>query len=149
MIPPPRHLSDASARTAAVPVPESAFRRAVAGDHVTVGSYNPSDSLLGTSPATSPPSTAEDGELEFSEESSAGRYSRSSSGKLASSFPGVGLDSTMAKVPENLAAQARSFAANTEAKEPLAGNTCLIATYLLIFTAFELIKLVIRENLKN
>ena len=120
MIPPPRHLSDLSSRTAAVPVPDSAFRRPVAEKHVPVGSYNPSDSLLGTSPGASPPTMAEDGELEFSEESSPGLYRRSSSGKFASSLPCGGFDSEMAKVPENLAANARDLAVGSEeVRKPL------------------------------
>lgn len=106
MIPPPRHLSDLASRTAAVPVPESAFRRHVAGDQVPVGSYNPSESLLGTSPVLSPSSRVGDGELEFSEESSAGWYRRSNSAKFASSFPGGGFETTMVKSSQNFAAKA-------------------------------------------
>ncbi|PON62077.1 Initiation factor 2B-related [Parasponia andersonii] len=120
MIPPARHLSDVSSRTAAVPVPDSAYRRQVAGDLVQVGSYNPADSLLGTSPAASPSSTAGDGELEFSEESSPGFYRRSSPGKFASSFLGVGFETTTGKVPENVAAKGRDLAVNSEVKKPLA-----------------------------
>ncbi|XP_062116907.1 uncharacterized protein LOC133830846 isoform X2 [Humulus lupulus] len=120
MIPPPRQLSDLTSRTAAVPVPDSAFRRPVAGDHVPIGSYNPaSDSLLGTSPAASPKSLSADGELEFSEESSPGLYRRNSSGKLASSFPGGGFESTKVNVPNNLAAKARNLAVGSEVKKSL------------------------------
>ncbi|KAF5445375.1 hypothetical protein F2P56_034426 [Juglans regia] len=46
MIPPPRHLSD---RTPSVPVPETGLRQD--SEHVRVGSYNPSESLLGSSPS--------------------------------------------------------------------------------------------------
>ncbi|KAM6569322.1 hypothetical protein CsatB_017307 [Cannabis sativa] len=120
MIPPPRQLSDLTSRTAAVPVPDSAFRRPVAGDHVPVGSYNPaSDSLLGTSPAASPKSLSADGELEFSEESSPGLYRRNSSGKLASSFPGGCFESTKATVPDNLVSKARNLAVGSEVKKSL------------------------------
>ncbi|KAK3440409.1 hypothetical protein EUGRSUZ_B00690 [Eucalyptus grandis] len=97
MIPPPRHLSDnlAAYRTPAVPVPETARRRA--GHSPVVGSYDPAESLLGTSsPAPSPPSSGRlivDGE--FSEESWLLR--RSNSAKFASSFPGGGFDLTAVK----------------------------------------------------
>ncbi|ONI09074.1 hypothetical protein PRUPE_5G216300 [Prunus persica] len=101
MIPPSRHLSDTIAiRTAALPVPESASRRKEAGERVPVGSYNPSESLLGTSPVTaSPSSRVGDATLEFSDESSVRWYRRSDSGKLASSFPGGGFDSATVKAP--------------------------------------------------
>ncbi|CAL9031538.1 unnamed protein product [Prunus brigantina] len=101
MIPPSRHLSDTVAiRTAALPVPESASWRKEAGERVPVGSYNPSESLLGTSPVTaSPSSRVGDGTLEFSDESSVRWYRRSDSGKLASSFPGGGFDSATVKAP--------------------------------------------------
>ncbi|XP_015883076.3 uncharacterized protein LOC107418895 [Ziziphus jujuba] len=115
MIPPPRHLSDLASRTAALPVPESGFRRQVAGEQVPVGSYNPSESLLGTSPVPSPSSGVGDGELDFSEESSAGCYRRSNSAKFASSFPGSGFETTMVKSSENLAAKAGK--AESEAKK--------------------------------
>lgn len=99
MIPPPRHLSE---RTAAVPVPESGFRRQATGDSVPIGSYNPSVSLLGTSPVASPSSRVGFGDGEFSEDSSTGGWlRRSSSGKFASSFPGGGVDLSAMKPPEN------------------------------------------------
>lgn len=106
MIPPPRHLSDnlAHRATSPLPVPEhSAFRRRNAvGDPVAVvGSYNPTDSLLGRSPPmTSPSSRMGDGE--FSEESSPGWFRRSNSAKFASSFPGGGFDLTSIKPSEKL-----------------------------------------------
>ncbi|KAE8124996.1 hypothetical protein FH972_019834 [Carpinus fangiana] len=78
MIPPPRHPSD---RSPAVPVPDTGLRRQ-GSDHVPVGSYNPSESLLSSSPAPSSPSGRvglADGE--FSEESDGWyRYRRSGSG---------------------------------------------------------------------
>lgn len=119
MIPPPHHLSDVAARTAAVPVPDSAFRRTDDGDQVPVGSYNPSESLLGTSPVASPTSVAGDGELDFSEESSAGWHRRKDSGKFASSFPSGGFKLTTAKGPQNSAAKAKNLAAASDAKKPL------------------------------
>lgn len=65
-----------------------------------VGSYNPSESLLGTSPvASSPSSRVGDGTLEFSEENSVQWYRRSGSGKLASSLPGGGLESATLRTP--------------------------------------------------
>ncbi|XP_065860677.1 uncharacterized protein [Euphorbia lathyris] len=106
MIPPPRHLSDnlTHRATSPLPVPEhSAFRRPNAGgDHVAVvGSYNPTDSLLGTSPPLTSPSTRI-GDGEFSEESSPGWFRRSNSAKFASSFPGGGFDLTAVKPSEKL-----------------------------------------------
>ncbi|KAF2325513.1 hypothetical protein GH714_029695 [Hevea brasiliensis] len=106
MIPPPRHLSDnlAHRATSPLPVPEtSAFRRPIpGGDRVAVvGSYNPTDSMLGASPPlTSPSSRIGDGE--FSEESSPGWFRRSNSAKFASSFPGGGFDLTSIKSSETL-----------------------------------------------
>lgn len=134
MIPPPRHLSDVAARTAAVPVPDSAFRRTADGDHVPVGSYNPSESLLGTSPVASPTSVAGDGELDFSEESSAGWHRRKDSGKFASSFPSGGFElTTTAKGSENSASRAKNLAAASDAKRPLdvpGSSDCLIVINL-------------------
>ncbi|XP_020521878.1 translation initiation factor eIF-2B subunit delta isoform X2 [Amborella trichopoda] len=52
MIPPPRH---------AIPVPvPSPLRRPSIGDNMPLGSYNPSDSLLGASPTISPSSRNDD-----------------------------------------------------------------------------------------
>ncbi|XP_020532363.1 translation initiation factor eIF-2B subunit delta isoform X2 [Jatropha curcas] len=105
MIPPPRHMSDnlAHRATSPLPVPEApAFRRSITGgDHVTlVGSYNPTESLLGQSP---PSARIVDGE--FSEESSPGWLRRSNSAKFASSFPSGGFDLTSLKSSENLEVQ--------------------------------------------
>lgn len=110
-------------------MPDSAFRRQAAGDHVPVGSYNPSESLLGTSPVLTPSSRVGDGELEFSEESSAGWHRRSNSAKFASSFPSGGFESTKVKSSENLAAKASNFVAGSEAKKP--GINCLITIFFL------------------
>lgn len=76
LIPPPRLLSE---RTAAVPVPESRFRRQELDDQVQIGSYNPSESVLGTSPTASIASSGVgiiDGE--FSEDCSRVRWLRGS-----------------------------------------------------------------------
>ncbi|XP_038879396.1 translation initiation factor eIF-2B subunit delta-like isoform X5 [Benincasa hispida] len=88
MIPPPRHLSDnLASRSAVFPVPAPTNWRDSA-DHIHVGSYNPSEMLL----ATSPSSRIGDEELDMSEDSSTSvPYRRSGSGKIASSFPGVGI----------------------------------------------------------
>ncbi|KAK7281680.1 hypothetical protein RIF29_09876 [Crotalaria pallida] len=86
-MPPPRHLSE---RTAAVPVPESGFRRQASGDHVPIGSYNPFASLLGTSPAASAVGMDDS---QFSENSSAWFLSSESN------FPGGGFDLPAAKPP--------------------------------------------------
>ncbi|KAK9996393.1 hypothetical protein SO802_021079 [Lithocarpus litseifolius] len=99
MIPPPRQPSD---RTAAVPVPETGVRRQTGADQVPVGSYNPSESLLGSSPVPSSPSSRVglvDGE--FSEESN-GWFRRSESGKYAASLP----DTMVERAPENSASAA-------------------------------------------
>ncbi|XWS37690.1 hypothetical protein CRYUN_Cryun19dG0066600 [Craigia yunnanensis] len=97
MIPPPRHLSDnLGGRTAAVPVPG----RENAGDHATVGSYNPSESVIGLE--SPPPSRIGDREFLVGTESS-GWYRRSNSAKFASSFPGGGFDLSPVKQPESVA----------------------------------------------
>ncbi|CAK7349790.1 unnamed protein product [Dovyalis caffra] len=105
MIPPPRHLSDnlAHRATSPLPVPEpSAFRRRFRGDHVAVvGSYNPTETLLGASPPLASPSSRVIGDGEFSEESSPGWFRRSNSAKFASSFSG-GFDLTSVKSSETL-----------------------------------------------
>lgn len=92
LIPPSRHHSDnLTSRAAPVPVPgPAAFRRHLAHDRsLHVGSYNPVDSLLGTSPPSS--------NGEFSEDSvSLFGFQRSDSAKLSSSFPNGGFDLTMA-----------------------------------------------------
>ncbi|KAB1212687.1 Translation initiation factor eIF-2B subunit delta [Morella rubra] len=95
MIPPPRHSSD---RTPAVPVPETGIRRQ-GSDQVPVGSYNPSESLLGSSPARSSPTGRiglADGE--FSEELD-GWYRLNGSRKLPPGPP----DTTPEKAADNLA----------------------------------------------
>ncbi|XP_023001799.1 translation initiation factor eIF-2B subunit delta-like isoform X1 [Cucurbita maxima] len=97
MIPPPRHLSDNFAsRSTILPVPTPANWRN-SGDQIHVGSYNPSQTLL----ATSPSSRIWDDELEMSEDSSTSvPYRRSGSGKIASSLPGLGVHMA-AKSSEN------------------------------------------------
>ncbi|KAK8278699.1 hypothetical protein V6Z12_D09G060900 [Gossypium hirsutum] len=106
MIPPPRHLSDnLGGRTAAVPVPG----RENSGELPTVGSYNPSESVLWLD---SPPrSRIGDEELSEGAESSLGWYRRSDSAKFASSLPSGGFNLSTAKHPESVAA--------VEAKNPL------------------------------
>lgn len=93
-----------------------------------VGSYNPSESLLGTSPVPSPSSRAGDVELEFSEESSTGWYRRSNSAKFASSFPSGGFESTTVNPLENSAAKATNLAEGSEAKKHVEapGNNRLV-----------------------
>uniref|UniRef100_A0A2N9HKA1 Translation initiation factor eIF2B subunit delta n=1 Tax=Fagus sylvatica TaxID=28930 RepID=A0A2N9HKA1_FAGSY len=98
MIPPPRLPSD---RTAAVPVPETGLRRQTGGDHVAVGSYNPSESLLSSSPTPSSPSSRVGLDGEFSEESG-GWYRRSNSGKFATGLP----EDTAAEKPPETSASA-------------------------------------------
>ncbi|WCJ22009.1 Translation initiation factor eIF-2B subunit delta [Euphorbia peplus] len=106
MIPPPRHLSDnliTHRATSPLPVPAHlAFRRP--NDHApVVGSYNPSDSLLGTSPPGTSPPSSRIGDGEFSQESSPGWFRRTNSAKFASSLPSGGFDFTTAvKLTEKL-----------------------------------------------
>lgn len=80
----------------AVTVPGPA--RPAAGDELPVGSYNPSESLLGLSSGSSPvsPPLSKVNDLEFSENSS-DWFRRSDSGKYATSFAGGGVDATTAK----------------------------------------------------
>ncbi|KAK9288925.1 hypothetical protein L1049_017396 [Liquidambar formosana] len=113
MIPPPRHASEPlSSRPVAVPVMASPLRRPSNVDSVPVGSYNPSESLLGTSPV--PSSSSRIGDRDgFSEESS-GWFPRSSSGKFASSFPSGGFDLTAVKSGD-FAAAAAAAASNSTA----------------------------------
>lgn len=97
MIPPPRHASDnihLPSRAVTVPGPA----RPAAGDELPVGSYNPSESLLGLSSGSSPvsPPLSKVNDLEFSENSS-DWFRRSDSGKYATSFAGGGVDATTAK----------------------------------------------------
>ncbi|CAH2036200.1 unnamed protein product [Thlaspi arvense] len=90
-IPPSRYHSDnLASRAAPVPVPgPSAFRRHLAHDRsLHVGSYNPVDSLLGTSPPSSNGELSEDSNSLFG-------FQRSDSGKLSASFPNGGFDLTM------------------------------------------------------
>ncbi|KAK1384016.1 Translation initiation factor eIF-2B subunit delta [Heracleum sosnowskyi] len=86
MIPPARHASDNLTRAVGVPVPVNDFRRSEM-DYVPVGSYNPGDSVLGTSPVSS----SRVGDGEFSEDLE--NWSRSDSrGMLPMSLPSNGLD---------------------------------------------------------
>ncbi|XP_031404268.1 translation initiation factor eIF-2B subunit delta-like isoform X2 [Punica granatum] len=129
MIPPPRHLSDnlTAYRTPAVPVPESSRRRAEPA--AVACSYDPSESLFGTSsPAPSPLASSRlvvDGE--FSEES---WFKKSDSAKFASSFPGGGFDLTTvknvgvaaavaAKKPAAVSGNEKSKASGAESKNEL------------------------------
>ncbi|PRQ48582.1 hypothetical protein RchiOBHm_Chr2g0112331 [Rosa chinensis] len=67
------------------------MRRLDSDEQVPVGSYNPSESLLGSSSvALSPSSRVKDGTLEFS--TSVQWCRRNGSGKMAWSLPGGGFD---------------------------------------------------------
>ncbi|KAK3024129.1 hypothetical protein RJ639_044384, partial [Escallonia herrerae] len=89
MIPPPRHASDNLSRAVAAQL--GPRRLPPAADHVTVGSYNPPDSVLGSSPVST-----RIGDGEFSEDS-ANWIRRTGSGKLGSSLPSGGFDLSAAK----------------------------------------------------
>ncbi|XP_058087153.1 probable translation initiation factor eIF-2B subunit delta [Magnolia sinica] len=94
MIPPPRHASDnlsssISAAAVARPIPVPVRR---AGDSMVLGSYNPSESLLGTSPMPSPSSRTDDVELSEDMSTASGWIGKGSTGKVAaSSFPNSGV----------------------------------------------------------
>ncbi|OVA05048.1 Initiation factor 2B-related [Macleaya cordata] len=101
MIPPPRHASDnlssslvfQSTRPVPVPAPLSPRRRPSIGDNIMSGSYNPSESVLSSSPTQPTSSKIDDGD--FSEDlSSPGWFRRGNPGKVASSFPSGGFDMT-------------------------------------------------------
>ncbi|XP_042504524.1 uncharacterized protein LOC122081443 isoform X2 [Macadamia integrifolia] len=103
MIPPPLHASNNlssslvlhdQSRVVPVQVSMSPLRRPAIGDDMPLGSYNPSESLLGTSP--SPSSKLDDGDF-FEEDASTGWIVGGNSGKFASSFPSGGFDSTATK----------------------------------------------------
>ncbi|KAL6006880.1 hypothetical protein ACLOJK_032376 [Asimina triloba] len=98
MIPPPRHASDnlASAASAARPipvpvqVPMSPLRRPSGGESMLLGSYNPSESVLGTSP--SPSSRLDDVELSEEMSAASGWTGKGNPVKAAaSSFPSGGI----------------------------------------------------------
>lgn len=132
MILPPRHLSE---RTAAVPVPESGFRRQASGDFIQIGSYNPSLSLLGTLPAGSPSSRVVFGDGEFSEDSSnVGWFRRSSSGKFASSFPRGGFDMSSFEHRENLVGDNFTMGGKLEKSAGGPGNDLLHIRIIYEFT---------------
>ncbi|XP_077219581.1 uncharacterized protein LOC143853727 [Tasmannia lanceolata] len=95
MIPPPRHASDnlaipLSTRTIPLPVPMSPLRRLSIGENMPLGSYNPSESLFGSSRVPSPSSRNDlsDGM------SSPGWIGRGNSGKVALSLPSTGIEIT-------------------------------------------------------
>ncbi|AEE32373.1 putative nagB/RpiA transferase [Arabidopsis thaliana] len=98
LIPPSRHHSDnltsrvAAAAAAPVPVPgPAAFRRYLTPERTLlhVGSYNPPDSLLGTSSPSSNGGLSEDSASLFG-------FQRSDSTKLSASLPNGGFDLTLA-----------------------------------------------------
>ncbi|KAK2367960.1 translation initiation factor eIF-2B subunit delta [Trifolium repens] len=106
ILPPPRLLSE---RTAAVPVPESRFRRHELDDQVPIGSYNPTRCVLKTSPTASITSSSAgiiDGE--FSEDCSGAGWFRGSE----LSFPDGGLDIPAVKPCEVLAENRSNVAVN-------------------------------------
>ncbi|KAL7223225.1 hypothetical protein ACSBR1_024814 [Camellia fascicularis] len=129
MIPPPRHASDNlsslvphhQSRAVDVPVPASATRRSSVEIVPVVGSYNQSESVLGTSPssAISPLSRVVDGE--FSEDS-ANWIRRSNSGKFASSVPSGGIDLTM-KQPQEVSANEMSIRKGAEISNELLSSS--------------------------
>ncbi|KAG7942052.1 hypothetical protein I3843_16G079400 [Carya illinoinensis] len=88
MIPPPRHLSD---RTPPLPVPETGLRQD--SDRVPVGSYNASESLMGSSPSGGIALVGG----EFSEESD-GWYGQNEVRKHSPNL----LDATLRKAPDYL-----------------------------------------------
>lgn len=123
MIPPPRHASDNLSRAVGVPVPASQLRRPSI-DNLQVGSYNPPDSVLGTSPLRSPSSRIGDGE--FSEDS-VNWIRRSNSGKFASSLPSGGFDLAQAAGSKKVnGAFIDEKGGDPVAEEPLQGSSKLL-----------------------
>lgn len=100
MIPPPRHASDnlssslGGARPIPVPLSMSPLRRPSAGDNVPLGSYNPSESLLGMSPVMpSPSSKNDDGEFSDEMSTASGWIRKGNLGKgAATSLPTSGIE---------------------------------------------------------
>lgn len=130
MIPPPRHLSDnLASRSAVLPVPAPSNWRN-SDDQIPVGSYNPSDTLLATSPLASPSTRIgdEDLDLDMSEDSSSsGWYRRSNSGKIASSLPGLGLH-----MPARSSANSQAVPLRTLETNKSAGIAGDIAVYCFV-----------------
>ncbi|KAG9450098.1 hypothetical protein H6P81_010063 [Aristolochia fimbriata] len=96
MIPPPRHASENLSSSLGLlpghPIPVPSARRPIA-ETMTLGSYNPSDPVLGTSPILSSPSSKNGGDGEFSEDLPSPGWARGNFGKVtASSFPSAGVD---------------------------------------------------------
>ncbi|XP_068642880.1 translation initiation factor eIF2B subunit delta-like [Aristolochia californica] len=95
MIPPPRHASETLSSSLGLhtghPIPVPSARRPIS-DNMALGSYNPSDQVLGTSPIlSSPSSNGVDGS--FSEDLASPGWARGNPGKVtASSFPSAGVD---------------------------------------------------------
>lgn len=127
LIPPSRHHSDnltsrAAAAAAPVPVPgPAAFRRHLAHDRsLHVGSYNPANSLLETSPPSSIGEISEDSVSLFG-------FQRSDSTKLSSSFPNGGFDLTLAvRAPQ----KSESKIANSSASQGKMKNAEVSGMYM-------------------
>uniref|UniRef100_A0A1J3FNG0 Translation initiation factor eIF2B subunit delta n=1 Tax=Noccaea caerulescens TaxID=107243 RepID=A0A1J3FNG0_NOCCA len=126
-IPPSRHHSDnLTSRAAPVPVPgPAAFRRHLANDRsLHVGSYNPVDSLLGTSPPSSNGEFSEDSASMFG-------FQRSDSAKLSASFPNGGFDLTMAvRAPQEFESKIATVSASEgrEKNAEVSGKSESVAT---------------------
>ncbi|KAM7278320.1 hypothetical protein ACFE04_005454 [Oxalis oulophora] len=136
MIPPARHHSDNLSRTAAfaVPAPDYALLRRPMGNEHVAGSYNPPESVLGSSSPPvmfSPMSRTADGDGDVSVQSSGVSPSRwytkgSNPAKFASSFPSGGFDltaSAAAKPTEN--PNVKAVAKNTKKTTDKSGNTAV------------------------
>ncbi|XP_077253730.1 uncharacterized protein LOC143892752 isoform X3 [Tasmannia lanceolata] len=99
MIPPPRHASDnlpSLARGIPITVQMSPLRRPSIGDNMMLGSYNPSESMLGTSPVGS--SSRNGGE--FSEGiSSLGWIGKGDLGNVALSLPSMSIPMKSSNFP--------------------------------------------------
>lgn len=94
-----------------------------------VGSYNPSESLLGASPPLASPSSRVIGDGEFSEESSAGWFRRSNSAKFASSFSG-GFDLTSVKSSETMGFHQVKKPVVAQPKEEKSGASAVVEPHL-------------------
>ncbi|XP_074568574.1 uncharacterized protein LOC141825085 isoform X2 [Curcuma longa] len=98
MIPPPRHDGLSARVTAPLPVPIAATALRRDNLQIRVGSYNPSEVLLGRPPMASPSSRIEDAVSEFSDDVSASSlYGRTEPDKVGTPFPGRSGDMMAAK----------------------------------------------------
>ncbi|XP_068637058.1 uncharacterized protein [Aristolochia californica] len=113
MIPPPRHASEILSSSVGLltvhPIPVPSARRSIM-DNMALGSYNPTDSVLRTSPTLSSPSSKNGVDGEFSEDLASPGRARGNLGKVAaSSFPSAGVEIAAAMKGTNFPPVARNL----------------------------------------